>query len=77
MPMTLDQIVKEANHLPAEQVAELVDRLTLSLHHAVDPKIEDAWKQEARRRVTELKSGKVKAVPGKEVSERIRQFVGR
>ena len=75
--MTLDQIVEEANHLPPEQVAELVDRLTLSLHHAVDPEIEEAWKQETRRRLAELESGKVKAIDGEKVSERIRLIVGR
>jgi len=77
MPMTLDQIVEEANHLPREQVSELVDRLTLNLHHAIDPEIEEAWKEEAHRRLAELKSGQVKAVPGEEVSERIRRMVGR
>jgi len=40
--MTLDQIVEEANHLPTKQVSELVDRLTLNLHHAIDPEIEEA-----------------------------------
>ena len=75
--MTLDQIVEEVNHLSPAQVAELVDRLTLNLHHAVDPQIEDAWKQEARRRLAELESGQVKTIPGQEVSERIRKIVGR
>ncbi len=77
MPMTLDQIVEEASHLPREQVAEVVDRLTLTLHADVDPDIEDSWKQETRRRLAELESGKVKAVPGDVVSNRIRKIVGR
>lgn len=75
--MTLEQIVEEANRLPPQQVVELMDRLTLNLHHAVDPEIEAAWKQETRRRLAELESGKIKAIPGKEVSERIRRIVGR
>jgi putative addiction module component (TIGR02574 family) len=75
--MTLDQIVEEASHLPREQVAEVVDRLTLTLHADVDPDIEDSWKQETRRRLAELESGKVKAVPGDVVSNRIRKIVGR
>ncbi len=77
MPMTLDQIVEEANHLPAPQVSELVDRLTLNLHHAIDPQIEEAWNRESRRRLVELESGQVKAIPGEEVSERVRKIVGR
>ena len=77
MPMTLDQIVEEARHWPCEQVAELVDHLTLELHQRTDPSIEDAWKEEIRRRVAELESGQVAAIPGEEVAQRVRQIVGR
>ena len=77
MPMTLDQIVEEASHLPREQVAEVVDRLTSALHADVEPEIETAWKHETRRRLEELESGKVQAVPGDVVSNRIRKIVGR
>ena len=37
----------------------------------------DAWRDETRRRLAELESGKVQAVPGDVVSERIRKIVGR
>lgn len=71
MWMTLDQITEEAIQLQPQQIAELVDRLTLNLHHRVEPEIENAWKQETRRRVAELERGEVKAVPGEEVSGRM------
>ena len=77
MPMTLDQIVEEASHLPREQMAEIVDRLTLTLHNGIEPEIEVAWKQETRRRLAELESGKVQASPGETVGKRIRKIVGR
>ncbi|MBI4604611.1 MAG: addiction module protein [Planctomycetes bacterium] len=77
MPMTVDQIVDEARRLPPEQVAELVDRLTLALHQAIDPSVEDAWKQEARRRLAELEGGSVQGVPGDEVAARVRKIAGR
>ena len=77
MPMTLDQIVEEASHLPREQVAEVVDRLTLTLHADADPEIEDSWKQETRRRLAELETGNVQAIPGDVVSDRVRKIVGR
>jgi hypothetical protein len=32
MVMTLDQIVEEVRHLPDEQIAELMDRLSQRLH---------------------------------------------
>ena len=76
MPMTLDQIVEEASHWPPEQVAELMDRLTLTLHH-VEPQTEQAWKQETRRRLAEIEEGRVSAVSGEEVSARVRRIVGR
>lgn len=77
MPMTMDQIVKEASQLPREQVAEVVDRLTLVLHTDIDPEIETAWKQEARRCLAELENGKVQPIPGDVVNSRIRKIVGR
>jgi len=75
MPMTLDQIVEEARLLPTEQVAELVDRLSERLH--LNSGIEESWKAETRRRVADIEAGKVKGIPGKEVSARIRKIVGR
>jgi putative addiction module component (TIGR02574 family) len=76
MPMTLDQIVEEASHWPDEQVAELMDRLTLTLHH-VEPETDDVWKQETRRRLAEIENGRVAAIPGEEVTARVRRIVGR
>jgi putative addiction module component (TIGR02574 family) len=75
--MTLEQIVEESRQLPREQVAELVDRLTLALHQSLDPAIEDAWKQETRRRVTDIRNGTVSGAGGEEVAARIRRIVGR
>ena len=77
MPMTLDQIVEEASHLPREQVAEVVDRLTTGLNTDIEPEIEESWKQETRRRLAELESSKVEAIPGDVVSRRIQKIVGR
>ena len=52
--MTLDQIVEEAGHLPAEQVAELVDRLPQGLH--LSSGIEESGKAETRRRVADIEA---------------------
>ena len=75
MPMTLDQIVAEACHLPTEQVVELVDRLSQELQ--LSPGIEESWKAETRRRVADIEAGKVQGIPGPEVSARIRKAIGR
>ena len=63
MPMTLDQIVEETRHWPPEKVGELVGRLTEELH-PTDPDLEEAWKQEIRRRLAEIENGTVQAVDG-------------
>ena len=58
MAMTVDQIVREVSHLSREEVAELVDRLTLNLHHAMDSRVDEAWDKEVQRRWAEIESGK-------------------
>jgi len=63
LPMTLDQIVEETRHWPPEKVGELVGRLTEELH-PTDPDLEEAWKQEIRRRLAEIENGTVQAVNG-------------
>lgn len=77
MPMTAEQIIKEASHWPREQVADLVERLTISIHADIDPKIDQAWKTETRRRLAELENGKVQPISGEVVSARVRQIIGR
>lgn len=75
MPMTLDQIVEEARHLPTEQVMELVDRLSQELH--LSPGIEESWIAETRQRIIDIQNGEVTGIPGNEVSARIAKIVGR
>jgi putative addiction module component (TIGR02574 family) len=42
-----------------------------------NPAIEESWKQETRRRITEIESGAVKGIPGETVTANIRGLVGR
>ncbi len=53
--------------LPADEQAELVDALLGSLHNRVDPKIEKAWADEAKRRWQAYLAGEAKATPAEEV----------
>jgi len=76
VPLTLEQIVEETRHWPPEKVGELVGRLTEDLHTS-DPEIEAAWKTEVDRRIEEIQSGKVRGIPGEEVSAHIRKIIGR
>ncbi len=77
MPLTVEQIVEEAGRWPPAKVAELVDSLTLKLQHGIPDGVETAWKQEARRRLAEIESGRSHPVDGEEVSARVRRIVGR
>jgi putative addiction module component (TIGR02574 family) len=69
--------------IEAEEDAETLatcDRRALEhfqMFDEIEPEIESAWKQETRRRLAELESGKVEAIPGEVVSSRIRKIVGR
>ncbi len=76
MAMTLDSIVEETRQLPADVVAELVDRILRARHGGVEAGVEQAWKQETRRRIAEIESGTVAGIPGEEVSARIRKKLG-
>lgn len=76
MPMSLDQIVEETRQLPPDVVAQLVDRILVARHGGMDASVEESWKQETRRRVQEIESGKVEGVPGEEVSARLRRTLG-
>ena len=62
--------------MPAEVVAELIDRIMLARHGGVDPSIEAAWKSEIERRIGEMESGKVKGVSLEESLARARKIAG-
>ena len=71
MPSTAD-IIHEAKALPVEERALVVDSLLRSLNPP-DPEIDRKWAVVATRRLEELRSGRVKPIPGEEVFAKIRQ----
>jgi putative addiction module component (TIGR02574 family) len=77
MSKTMEQLKVEAASLPAKDRATLAERLVEGLVDRPDPAVERAWAVEARRRLEELRSGKVKLIPGEEVSARVRRLVSR
>ena len=74
--MTLDEIVEQTREMPAEVVAELIDRITLARHGGIEPSIAMAWKAETDRRVAEIEAGKVKGVPLEQSLARARKIAG-
>jgi putative addiction module component (TIGR02574 family) len=76
MPMTIDQIVKEARSLPQDARAELVERILLGPHGGIDPRVEESWRKETRRRVAEIESGRAKGIPLDDALAEGRKMVG-
>ena len=73
--LTLAEISKEAGTLPPEQRGELVESLIQSFNEPASNPHKSAWLHEIRRRSEELRSGKVQAVDGKEVAQRVRRLI--
>jgi putative addiction module component (TIGR02574 family) len=69
------EIIKEAESLPVEERTVVVDSLLRTLN-SPDPEIDRQWAEVAKRRLEELRSGRVKAVPGDRVFARVRERFG-
>ena len=71
MPTT-QEIIQEAQSLPVEERALIVDSLLRSLNPP-DPAIDREWAAVAKRRLAELRAGRSKPVPGEQVFAAIRE----
>ena len=69
--MSTKELIREATALPVEERALVVDSLLRTLH-APDPEVDHAWAEVAERRLNELRSGRVRAIPGEEVFAQVR-----
>ena len=64
------EIVEEAESLPVEERVVVIDSLFRTINPSL-AEVEAEWMKVAKRRLAELRSGTVKAVPGNEVFARI------
>lgn len=71
MPSTAE-IIRDAESLPVEERTVVVDSLLRSLNPP-DPDIDRKWAAAAKRRLEDLRSGRVKPIPGEKVFAKIRQ----
>jgi len=71
MRRNVGEILKEALALPSEARAALADSLWDSLDREIDAGAEEAWRMEIRRRLAELDSGAVRAIPWSEARSRL------
>ena len=66
------ELESQALKLPRRERARLAQRLISSLDPEIDADAERLWLAEAERRLTELKSGKVAAIPADKVMKKAR-----
>jgi len=64
------ELIDKAVSLPVEERALMVDSLLRSLNQP-ESEIDRKWAAVAKRRLAELRSGAVQAVPGEKVFEKI------
>jgi putative addiction module component (TIGR02574 family) len=69
--MKTKDLMSMAESLPLDLKTQLIDRLLKSLSPS-QKEIDELWAKEAEKRVEEIKSGKVKSIPGEEVFKEIR-----
>ena len=63
-------LIDEAISLPLEERSLLVDSLLQSMN-PLSKENDQKWALEAKKRLEELRSGKVKAIPGEEVFKKV------
>jgi putative addiction module component (TIGR02574 family) len=68
--MNTKELIEQAIALPVEERALVVDSLLRSLNPP-QSEIDAQWGIEAKRRLSELRSEKVAAIPGEAVFERV------
>ena len=68
--MKIKEIIEEIVSLPVEKRALVVDSLLRSLN-SPEPEIDVEWAKESARRLEELRSGKVRSIPGDEVFSKV------
>jgi putative addiction module component (TIGR02574 family) len=64
------ELISTVESLPIDIKTTLIEKLLNSLHPS-QKEIDKLWAKEAERRVSEIKTGKVKTIPGDEVFREI------
>ena len=68
--MNTKELIDEAVSLPVEERAFVIDSLLRSLNQP-ESEVDKKWAVVARKRLAEMRSGPVEAVPGEKVFEKI------
>ncbi len=69
-----NELISEAMSLPVEVRTLLVNKLLESLNPP-NKEIDELWAKEAEKRVEDIRTGKVKTIPGEEVFKKISEKI--
>jgi putative addiction module component (TIGR02574 family) len=75
MAMTMQQLEAELFGLDIQSRAKLAEKLILSIDAPSDEENLQLWVAEAERRLEDLRAGKAREVPAKEVFQSIRSAI--
>ncbi len=64
--MNTTELIDEVVSLPIEKRVLIVDSLLQSLNHP-NSEIDEKWNEVAQKRLIEMRSGKIKSIPGEQV----------
>jgi len=73
MRISVEKLTEQALALPADARAVLADRLAESLDPLLEDEYRGLWATEARRRLEEIQSKKVKPIPIKQAIAKVRK----
>lgn len=69
----VSELLEKALALSTHERGQLIDRLVESLDEAhAEEGVEAAWDEEIKRRVDDIRSGRVKTIPGEQVLGRLK-----
>ena len=72
MLSTFEEILSAALSLSPDERAMLAERLLASLHGPYQEQVDSTWAEVAKRRMREIDEGKVEAIDGELVMQRLR-----
>lgn len=71
MSANVEKILQEALSLPAEDRAEVLERLLATFQEPPDPELDKLWAQEAEDRIDAYNRGELGSVSAEEVFARV------
>ncbi len=75
MPMSIDEILTEAQVLPNEAKAILAEKLIASIKEEIDPQITKSHLEEVKKRRDDILAGMVQPLNGDECLAKVREII--